>query len=245
MVDDYYNEQEQWENVKRWLRENGLWLLAGVMIGVIGLVGWRWWEQRVETRAVAASDQYTQIIEAFQRQDRTRAFTLIDQLMADYPESPYAEHADLVAARANVEAEELPKAAERLTRVMSTSADAELRLVARARLARVQLAQGNADQAVATLAGAPAGAFSARFDEVRGDALLQKGDRSGALAAYRKARAEEGGGVIDVAAVDLKIADLLADGVNEPKAANASTNTSVGKAAVVVPSQAAPNKAAP
>ncbi|MEY3712495.1 MAG: hypothetical protein RL321_115, partial [Pseudomonadota bacterium] len=25
--DDYYNEQEQWERVKRWIRENGPWLV--------------------------------------------------------------------------------------------------------------------------------------------------------------------------------------------------------------------------
>ena len=31
VVDDFYSEQEQWERVKLWLRENGLWLLAGVL----------------------------------------------------------------------------------------------------------------------------------------------------------------------------------------------------------------------
>ena len=33
--DDYYNEQEQWERVKRWIRENGPWLVAGVVLGVL------------------------------------------------------------------------------------------------------------------------------------------------------------------------------------------------------------------
>jgi predicted negative regulator of RcsB-dependent stress response len=59
VVDDFYSEQEQWERVKLWLRENGLWLLAGVVIGVLGLVGWRWWEQRIETQALAASSKYS------------------------------------------------------------------------------------------------------------------------------------------------------------------------------------------
>ena len=41
--DDYYNEQEQWERVKRWIRENGPWLVAGVVLGLGALAGWRWW----------------------------------------------------------------------------------------------------------------------------------------------------------------------------------------------------------
>ena len=73
MIDDFYNEEEQWERVKRWLRENGLWLLAGVLLGVGALAGWRWWEQRVEQRAQAASAKYEEVLGAFNRSDRTHA----------------------------------------------------------------------------------------------------------------------------------------------------------------------------
>jgi predicted negative regulator of RcsB-dependent stress response len=68
----------------------------------------------------------------------------------------------------------------------------------------VQVDQNQADAAIATLAGAEAGAFAPRFAEVRGDALLAKGDRAGALAAYREARAA--GSNVDL--LDLKINDL-------------------------------------
>ncbi len=216
MIDDGYNEQEQWERVKLWLRDNGLWLLAGVVIGVGALAGWRWWEQRVEQRAQQASARYEEILGAFNRSDRTRAFTLIDQLREEYPSSPYADQADLAGARDLVDQNELAKAAERLERVMKGSKDAELQLVARLRLARVQLAQGNADTALATLDGAEAGAFGPRFDEVRGDARLAKGDRAAALAAYEKARDADKDGVLDRVTLELKIGDLVADGVKPP-----------------------------
>lgn len=213
-MDDSYSEQEQWERVKAWIRENGLWLLAGVLIGVGGLVGWNWWQQRFETRAREASTQYEQILEAFDRGDMTRGMTLVEQLRSDYGSSPYADQAELAAARANVEANELPKAAERLARVMESSSDAELKLVARLRLARVQLAQGNADTALATLNAAPAaGTFAPRFQELRGDVLYAQNDLPGALREYRAAREAAAPGVLDSAALDLKIADLLADGV--------------------------------
>lgn len=222
-MDDYYNEQEQWERVKRWLRENGLWLLAGVAIGVAALVGWRWWEERVERRAVEASARYQQVLEALGRGDRTRGVTLADELRRDYASSPYADQSDLVLARAFVEAGELGKAVERLKRVMRDSSDAELRHVARVRLARVQIAQGNPEQALATLAAEKTpGAFAPRYAEVRGDALFAKGDRPAALREYRAARSADRDGVLDAALLDLKIADLVADGVAEAPAAPAN-----------------------
>lgn len=224
MVDDYYNEQEQWERVKQWMRENGLWLLAGVVIGVAALAGWRWWQERIELQAQEASAKYSQVLEAYSRGDRTRGATLADELRKDHGSSPYADQGDLLVARSLVETNELGKAIERLKGVMDKSSDDQLRLVARLRLARVQLAQGNPDLASATLDGADAGAFAPRYDEVRGDVLLAKGDKAGALRTWRKALEADKEGILDRQAVDLKIADLLADGVADvaaPAAAGA------------------------
>jgi len=69
------------------------------------------------------------------------------------------------------------------------------------------LAQGNADQALKTLDAVNPGAFAARYAEVRGDVLLAKGDRDGALKAYREARSS-GGTTTDVGLLDLKIGEL-------------------------------------
>lgn len=217
MIDDYYNEQEQWERVKQWLRENGPWLVVGVLLGLGALAGWRWWEKRQEERAQSASASYTLLLETLESGDRAKGAALADELRRDHGRSAYADQADLVMVRALVEAGELGPANERLTRVMNDSKDPQLRLVARARLARVQLAQGSTDAALATLGGAEAGAFAPLFDSIRGDVLYAKGDRPGALASWRKAEAGagavKGAPTVDVPALQLKIGDLLADGV--------------------------------
>jgi predicted negative regulator of RcsB-dependent stress response len=220
--DDYYNEQEQWERVKAWVRENILWVLAGIAIGAGALMGWRWWTERQETHAVTAATRYDEALEAFGRSDPTRATTLIDELRKDYADTPYADQGDLLAARHFVDNNELDKAVERLTRVMNGSADPELRMVARYRLARVKLAQSKYDEAKATMP-AQQGAFAARFQELLGDILLAQGDRGGALREYLGAKARESAPdadvTLDIATLDLKIADLRADGVAEPAAA--------------------------
>lgn len=60
------------------------------------------------------------------------------------------------------------------------------------RLARVQLAQGNADGAIASVANIKSKSWQATAQDVRGDALLHKGDKAGAKAAYTQGLESEG-----------------------------------------------------
>jgi predicted negative regulator of RcsB-dependent stress response len=216
-VDEFMSEKEQWEAVKTWIRENGLWLLGGVGIGVAALFGWQAWQARQERIAIEASTKFEQTIEAFGRGDRTRALTLIEELQRDYGSSPYADHAQLAAARVFVESGELDKAAERLRQVMQEARDEELTRIARLRLAQVQIAQGKPDDALATLgAEAEPGAFEPRFQELRGDAHYAKGDRAAALKEYRAARSAPITGIVDKDQLDLKINDLASESTKEP-----------------------------
>jgi len=65
--------------------------------------------------------------------------------------------------------------------------------VVRLRIARLQIEQNRLDDALATLNAVQPGAFASRYAEVRGDALLAKGDRNGALKAYREAQSAQAG----------------------------------------------------
>ena len=203
-----YSEAEQWERAKEWVRTNGLWIVAGIALGALGLGGWRWYQERRTTQAEDASARYEEMLDAFARNDRTRGFTIVDDLNREYSWTPYAPLATLMAARFQVEANELDKAAASLKSVMDTASDEEMRLVALIRLARVQAAQGKYDDALATLKVEEPGDFDTRLADARGDVLLAKGDRAGALREYLAARTGENKGRIDVDLLDLKIRDL-------------------------------------
>lgn len=207
-MDEYLSEQEQWDRLKAWLRQNGLWIVGGVALGMLGLWGWRVWEARTGRLALEAGTRYEQMIEALQRGDRRRALDLTAELERDYAASPYTMQARLAAAKAFVASNELGEAAQRLSQAMKDSKDPELALVARLRLARVQTAQGRHDEALATLKGAEPGAFAPAYAEARGDVLFAKGERAAALAEYRQARASAAEGIVDPAVLDLKINDL-------------------------------------
>jgi predicted negative regulator of RcsB-dependent stress response len=202
------NEAEQWERAKALVGELWIYVVGGVAIGGAILWGWNWNKDRIEKRSVDASSRYEEAIDAFTRNDKTRGNQLVEELNRDYAATPYAALGTLIAARTQVESNELDKAATGLKSVMDTAVDPEIRTIARLRLARVQSAQGKYDDALATLKVEDAGEFAPRIADVRGDVLLAKGDREGALREYLAARTGEDKGQVDRDLLDLKIRDL-------------------------------------
>jgi len=210
-VEDYLSENEKWEAVKAWLRENGLSIVAGIAVGAAGLGGWKWWQAREERLALEASARYEQVLEAFARGDQTRGKTLIGELERDYTSSPYVDQAHLLSASSAVSSGQLDQAVESLRNVVDKTDDPELAQIARLRLARVQVAQNKLDDALKTLGTDDPGAFAARFHEVRGDVYFEKGDKAAALKEYRAARENGIASGPGAEVLDLKINDLVAD----------------------------------
>jgi len=217
-VEEYLSEKEQWEQIKAWLRDNGLWIIAGIAVGAAGLAGWRWYQDHVDSVGAQAGAKYTQILEAFGRSDRTQGFVLLGELERDYSSSPYVDQGKLMAARMYVDSGDLDKAVGELQAVMEHSKDPQLALLARLRLARVQIAQSKPDAALASLNGMKPGAFEPRYHEIMGDAYYAKGDKGSALKEYLKAKIGDFGGSPDSQQLDLKISDLSADNPPPPVA---------------------------
>src|SRR5690606_39120779 len=118
--------------------------------------------------------------------------------------TPYATLGNLRLAALEVESGDFEAAAETLRWAMENSRDKELGLVARLRLARVQLELGKYDEAIALVSGQQTTAFRALFEEVRGDALLLKDDREGARAAYEAALAAASTAAADAQRIERK-----------------------------------------
>ena len=202
------NEQEQWELAKQKIRELWIYVVGGIALGLGGLGAWNWWQERREVQAETASARYEELIQAFQRNDATRGMTLLEELKSQYPWTPYPALGTLIAVRVQVDGNELDKAAAGLKYVMDSAKDDEIRLIARMRLARVMSSQGKHDEALALLNVEDAGEFAPRLSDTRGDVLLAKGDRDGALREYLAARASPNDGRLDQDILDLKIRDL-------------------------------------
>ena len=142
MVDEYLSEREQAEQLRVWLRQNGIWLLAGVALTVGGYYGYRWWESRGAQRSIEAGERFAAMLDAIGGGKRDEGLKIAGEVTGEYADTPYADQANLVLARLDVDTGNLAGAEARLATIAAESKDPDLRIVARLRLARVQLAAG-------------------------------------------------------------------------------------------------------
>jgi len=136
-VEEYLSEKEQWEWIKAQVRENGPAVILAVAAVGAGVFGWRWWQAHLDAGRLEAGAKYTQMVQALDEGDRSRALVLFGELERGYAASPYTDQARLLAARLYVLGGELDRAAAELGAVVDRSKDRDLALVARLRLARV------------------------------------------------------------------------------------------------------------
>jgi predicted negative regulator of RcsB-dependent stress response len=207
MVDELLSDEEREEALLEWWRENWRWIISGIVLGMALLVGWHYWTGYRQHQAEAAGALYGQVEAAANANDAATAQKLLDQLAADHDKSPYAQQARLLVARLDVEAGRMAEAESLLRDVMNKSQDKELADIATLRVARLMIQQGRHDDAVKLLEPLTEGGFGAQAREIRGDALLGKGDREGARAEYAAALASVDA-QIDRQMVELKLQDV-------------------------------------
>jgi predicted negative regulator of RcsB-dependent stress response len=186
-VDEYLSELERLEMAKKWWRENYKSILLGALIAVVVVGGWRYWQYRVQSRSEAAAAMFAELLTSMQKHDDTASLAASKQIIDQYGDTAYAAQAALAAAQVQVTAGKFADGEKLLQWAIDHGKDPGLQLLARLRLGRVQLADGDAKTALTTLDVADAGAFAPLFDSVRGDAELKLGDAAAARAAYQKA----------------------------------------------------------
>src|ERR1700678_1951927 len=208
MAEEYLTDEEQLEHVKRLSAEYGPWVVGGVLLATIAMFGYRQYQSHVNDRALAAATQFSAMTDALERNDSNASRRIADGLIKDYSGSPYADQAELVLARLAVEDGQLAQAIPPLMQVMNDSKDADLKQIARLRLARGLVDQGKPDEAIKTLTDSVPGAFAPLYHQVRGDAYYSKKDLTAAAAEYKAALAASDARGGDSGLLELKIADL-------------------------------------
>jgi predicted negative regulator of RcsB-dependent stress response len=207
MVDDYLSDREQEEALRNWWRENWPWIVGGIVLGLALLGGWRYWTNYQVQRAAEAARMYEHVRSALEKQDIAEATKSLDSLAARFDKSAYTQQGRLLIAKAEVDAGKYDEALVQLRAVAEKAKDKELADIAQLRIARVLLQQGKHDDALNQLKPDALGAFSAPAREIRGDALVAKGDAEGARAEYAAALSGDNA-AIDRNLIELKLQDV-------------------------------------
>ncbi|MDX1380818.1 MAG: tetratricopeptide repeat protein [Xanthomonadales bacterium] len=217
---EIYDAHEQGEIVKKWLRDNGSAIVMGLVIAFGGLFGFKQWQNWQENSQQLASSEYAVLDQLLTQGQLDAAMANYQNLQDDFPDSPYTSMAALKMARARIEASQPDLAIGLYEFVVENGYPRAMTVVARERLARVLLDQGQHEQALQTLEGADSvTGFEARYAEVRGDILYAMGRNDEAVAAWQEALALLEAGIGDRAGLVMK---LQAMGADAPEAATGS-----------------------
>ncbi|WP_323839500.1 YfgM family protein [Photorhabdus africana] len=180
----YTNENEQVDVIRRFFANNGKALVFGLVLGAGALIGWRYWQSH-------QTNQLQESAEAFERVDQglitsTKESHAAAEKFASETNNSYGVMTHLHLAQLAVEKNELTKADQFLSAATGQVKNEDLQALVNIRLARVQLAEDKADAALKTLEQVKGSGWVAVAEDIRGDALVKKGDIAGARAAYTK-----------------------------------------------------------
>lgn len=210
MAFEAYDDYEQSERVQQWLRQNGLSIVVGIAIGLVGIFGWQQWNKHTAEHQLAAANLYQQIQVAAASGKSDNADTLTEQMLKDYADSAYAVFAVSDRAERQVAAKQLDKAIESLGWAESHASNDNLKALTQMRIARVLLAQDKGSDALAALDRMPPKSFEGVAQELRGDVLVKLGRPDDARKAYVAAKAAMGENAPQ--SVQMKIDDLAVAG---------------------------------
>lgn len=216
----YSTEEQQVEAIKRWLRDNGNYVIAGIVIGLGAVYGtslYRDHQRDVQEQASAEFATVTSAISAKGLEARGEVEAYIDS----HKGTAQAQLASLQLAKAAAEKGDFALAEAQLKAVLASAAkDDPLTSVVRLQLARVELGANKHDDALNTLtASAFPAAFVVQAAELEGDIQRLKGDRAAAHGAYQRAVDAAGAQVAPALREKLlDVADAAASSDAAPKA---------------------------
>lgn len=209
----YNSEDEQVEALKAWWDKNGKSLIIAIVVVLLGVFGWKSWQQQQHTEAENGALALQQVMDAL-KSNPDGALEAGRSLTGKYPGTVYATMASLAMARIEVEKGNLDSAAAHLQAALQGAKQPELQQLARLDLARVLLAQGKKDEALRQLMTGQAGSMQAAYDELRGDILLAQGKPAKARDAYINALTGFSDSAEKKELVQLKLDDL-AESISE------------------------------
>ncbi|MEM7077903.1 MAG: tetratricopeptide repeat protein [Pseudomonadota bacterium] len=182
-MSEYLSEEEQVARMKSWWDEYGNAVLAAVVIAVVGIVGWRWYDGSQQQQAFDGATAYQAYIEA----EADAKAAAAETVKAQYPGSAYHMFVLLDEAAAATTDGDLVAAAGALQTVVDASGAPLLTDLARIRLAKVLRQQDQAGAALQLLALVTSPGYTGWALEAKGDIHAAQDEVALAHQAYQAA----------------------------------------------------------
>ena len=206
-------EEEQIESIKRWWTDNGKAIIIALVLSVVSIGGWKWWQADQQARAESASSAYEQLVDVMNKpeltdEERTTAKHLAATLQEEHKETLYANYASLFEAKLLVDDQQLDAARAILKKAQTEAIMPLIKEIASVREAQILWQQDKSQQALDLLNGLVTSAYTGNAEELKGDILAEMGRNDDARNAYEKAKAAFNVSGVARPVIEMKLADL-------------------------------------
>lgn len=183
-MNTYMTEEEQIEAIKKWWTKYGSHLMTILLICIIGVVAFQWWQKHALKIRGLASSSYEQMMVDMTEDDFSGVEAQANHLLSNYPNTVYGSVVALVQAKQAVDKGVIEEAKVKLQWVIENTSVKVYKQIAQLRLARVLAQQKEFKRGLAVLEDVNDKAFLPSIYEVRGDIYLLEGKSSQAKENY-------------------------------------------------------------
>ena len=201
----YQTEEQQVEAIKGYWEENGNMIIAGIVLGFAGFIGFNYYKDSKLTNELAISNSYQTLIEE-SATDKKAFSENAEKFINENSTTSYASLTALALAKEAASTQDWASAQSQLTAAITSAPTDGIKGIASLRLARVQIQLEQYEQAFTTLAKPLPESFTASVEEIKGDIYLLQGKKELARNAYQVAIASDG--LASSPSLQMKLDDL-------------------------------------
>ena len=193
-------EDEQAQQIKKWIKENGLQIVVGISLGLGGIWGLGAYKTYQNEQSVQARSLYLNTASS----DNVAAF---EALSASHSDSGYTQQAGLMLAKNAVRKQDYESALQHLSTLVNTDNDL-IAIVANMRIASIQLEMGKFKEAIGTLDSKLPGEFNGLYSQLKGDIYVADNQIDEAKEQYKLALSQISRDSELQSLISIKLADL-------------------------------------
>ena len=193
-------EDEQAQQIKKWIKENGLQIVVGISLGLGGIWGLGAYKTYQNEQSVQARSLYLNTASS----DNVAAF---EALSASHSDSGYTQQAGLMLAKNAVRKQDYESALQHLSTLANTDNDL-IAIVANMRIASIQLEMGKFKEAISTLDSKLPGEFNGLYSQLKGDIYVADNQIDEAKEQYKLALSQISRDSELQSLISIKLADL-------------------------------------
>ena len=181
---EYISEEQQVEQIKKWWAENGNSIIIGIVLGVGGIMGWRFWTDHQISQSAQASTHFEAMMFAVENNQFEKAEKSANTIIDDFSSTPYLVYSQLTLAKIQFEQKDYAKSVLTYQSIIDNNASKSIAFLARKRLADVYIDQKQYEEALTVLGAEYPSSFAAAFEERKGDIYRYQGKKEEANSAY-------------------------------------------------------------